>query len=149
MRVCYLKSGNYFDKVVEVNAVPKGQNFVETEPPTLSEGEYARWWGFWQIVSEVLPEAPKPKTYRTLLTQREFFSSETGLTGQEQKAIRDYANDESKEHYGRVYELVAQLDASSEVDLTFKDTVEGMAYLVLINLLDQERHDSVMQGVEV
>jgi len=138
-------------KVSVINGIPQYQDYggiAAFGPTKVTDGECIGEYNGPSSEDELPTYTPPVVTeYRTLLTRREFFSSKTGLTGREQKKIRNYANDETKEHYGEVYELVSQIDVAGDVDLTLPDTIEGMAYLVALNLLDSDRHEEIMQGI--
>ncbi len=94
---------------------------------------------------------PIPK-YRTVLDLSEFLSEEHGLSGKEQRKIRRYAEDESKDVDGSIYELVARIDQHDKVDLKSPGVAAGMLLLTVTGtpvLLSTARHASIMQGVEL
>jgi len=140
-------------KIPAINGIPQYQDFggIDDFGPNAVTGNDCIGDYIGSLSEGDLPTYTPPviPVYRTILTRREFFSSQTGLTGKEQKDIRKYAENESNPYYGEVYELVSQVDVADEVDLKNPETVAGMGLLVSLSLLTSERHDEVMLGIEI
>jgi hypothetical protein len=102
--------------------------------------------------SLTLDDYAEPVRRRWILTISEFLSEAHGLNGKEQRKIRRYAEDETKDVEGDIYELVARIDLHDKVNLKSPEVAAGMLLLTVTGtpvLLSTARHASIMQGIEL
>lgn len=77
--------------------------------------------------------------YRTELTKKELTLS---FTPAEYRALQTATDTDDT-----LYQLWQALTVADFVELTDPTTVNGMAYILALGLLTQERHDEIMRGI--